>query len=348
MLATKKTARQYNLQSFVLRQFVMAHTMNSTFNSTSRHVEQLSHPANNLTCYTILAWRIILTNKQSTTIAVCCAVNILPVVLLNSALCFALYTTGKVAKASKFLIFILSLSDCATGLVTIPASVVLTTTLSHQRCCWLEMFTMFFGQSTGHFSFYIIMAIAVQRYLKVTPSLKFIGTFQQSILSLTGLKVATLVILLWSLFHGLVSTYFFGNVTSKVLNAAMVIVRLLIFVIVCVCYFRMYWSIRQHMNEEPQQQGTSLQTHSQENYKKFVKTVSITLIVLAVTYLPLMATDMWTRYYTLIKKIAAPQLPRFLYYLSFTMFFSNGAFNAIIFLRADKDLLAKLTIACKK
>ena len=326
----------------------MASIINPTFNSTSRHIEQIKFSASNLTCYTSLAWRIILTNKQSTTIAVCYAVTIFPIVLLNSALCFALYTTGKVAKASRFLIFILSLSDCMTGLVTIPASVVLTTALSHKRNCWLEMSVMFFGQSNGHFSFYITMAIAMQRYLKVTPSLKFIGTFRESVLSLTGLKVATLVLLLWSFCHGLVSTYFFGHVKSTVPNMTMVVVRLLILVIVYVCYFRMYWSIKRHVNEEPLQHSQSLQKHGQKTYKKFVKTVSLILIILAVTFLPALATDMWTGYYTLIKNTAAPRLPRFLYYLSFTAIYSNGIFNAIMFLRADKDLLVKLGINQQK
>ena len=209
----------------------------------------------NFDCYSVLVWRVYLSGQQQLVLSICVGLTIIPVVALNFALSFALYKLGDWRNKSKFFIFVLSISDTIFGLVAVPAHVVLSTALGSERSCWFERAFLFAAQSNGHFSFYTIMAIALERYLHVTSALRYgvesrgVAGFLTRLTSTTkGHWILLLIMLILSLIHGLVPTYFFGKVNSNIPNIVVVFVRFTILVATYILYVRMYIEIRSHVH----------------------------------------------------------------------------------------------------
>lgn len=298
-------------------------------------------------CYTTVAWRMILSPDQNLAIGVSYSFCILPTVILNAALCFALYKTKQLGKTSKFLVFLLSFSDCLSGLISVPGSVILFTLYGNTRNCWYERGLMFFGQTNGHFSLYIIMTLAIQKYFNVRPTFnKGNSCFEGLLESKRGLNVVVLICFGWSIFHGLVSVYFFGYVTSTIPNKILMVLRSVIVIVIYIFYFRLYFSIKRYLKKKDKSKSmqdvsaTTSLNNQREKVKKlyngFFRTIYFVLIAFAVSYVPVISMDTWTGYYTLFKKTAAPNLPRFLYFLSHSTLFFNCAVNAFLFLRRDE------------
>ena len=302
-------------------------------------------------CYSALAWRIYLTKRQNLILSVCYGSTILPTIMLNSMLWYALYSLGQWKKQSKFLIFVLTVSDTVMGLVSIPTTITLTSIYSYKRNCRLERLFMFFGQVNGHFSFYITLMIALQRYAKMRETSYGVSTFTRKILTKSGLRIIVWAVFSLSCAHGVVSTYFFGLVKSVVPNILMMILRGLILIVIQVCYCRVYIAVKKHLRTRVTPRDSECTTPSQRDEKKrprrsrFSKvnrTVLIVIILLILSYLPATITDMWTGYYTLFLGITAPMLPRFLFYVSFTTIFMNCALNAGVIIYHDWSSLRRV------
>ena len=325
-----------------------------------------------LSCYTTVAWRIILSSAQLKTVAASVSVLILPTILLNFAVCIALFKTKQLKSSSRFLVFVLSVSDLIAGIFTIPLTVILFTLFGNTRSCWFERMLVFVGGVNGHFSLYIILAIAIQRYLKIKASPKSSVILARAFQSKSGLRVLVFACGVWSILHGLVSVYFFGAKTNNIPNIIMMFLRTIIMLIIYVYYFRLYFTIKKHVQnrarwqqpgkQQRQQKQKQQQPHEKQQqpqqkqqqqpaqlemkarstsgpnvYDAFFKTVFLILVIFAVCYVPVLAFDVWTGYYTLIRKTAAPQLSRFLYFLAHCPMFMNSTLNAAVFLYRDKN-----------
>lgn len=293
-------------------------------------------------CYSLIAWRVILTPAERKAVAASCGVLILPTMLLNYAVCIALYKTKQLKSISKLLIFVLSASDFVTGCFTIPASVILFTVFGTRRCCWLEMATVLVGQSNGQFANCIILVLALQRYMKARPNSRSSNALTR-MLSNPGLRYTIMACGVFSLLHGLSTVFFLGFVSSSIPNIILMNVRILIMVVIYVCYFRLYFSIKKHVHNISHWQNsrsteisqTPASTKTEDSYSSFFKTVYIILVVFAICFLPILIFDLWTGIYTHFKKAPAPHLARFLYFLSHAPFFMNSSFNAAVFLYRD-------------
>ena len=288
-------------------------------------------------CYSVLVWRVYLSDQQQLILSICFGLTILPVVILNFALSFALYKLGDWRNKSKFFIFVLSISDTIFGLVAVPAHIVLSTALGSERSCWFERAFLFAAQSNGHFSFYTIMAIALERYLHVTSALRYgavsrgVAGFLTRLTSTTkGHWILLLIMLILSLIHGLVPTYFFGKVQSNIPNIIMVFVRFIILAAIYISYIRMYIEIKKHVRAN---------RPLNQRHNKAFRTVVTILIIYTVSFIPGIVTDFWTSYYSYVKESAAPTTLRFTYYLSFTLVYLNGAINAGVLIKANRRVL---------
>ena len=288
-------------------------------------------------CYSVLVWRVYLSDQQQLILSICFGLTILPVVILNFALSFALYKLGDWRNKSKFFIFVLSISDTIFGLVAVPAHIVLSTALGSERSCWFERAFLFAAQSNGHFSFYTIMAIALERYLHVTSALRYgavsrgVAGFLTRLTSTTkGHWILLLIMLILSLIHGLVPTYFFGKVQSNIPNIIMVFVRFIILAAIYISYIRMYIEIKKHVRAN---------RPLNQRHNKAFRTVVTILIIYTVSFIPGIVTDFWTSYYSYVKESAAPTTLRFTYYLSFTLVYLNGAINAGVLMKANRRVL---------
>ena len=305
-------------------------------------------------CYTAVAWRIYLTKKQNLILSIFYGSTVIPVVVLNSLLCYALSTLGQWKKQSRVLIFLLSVSDALMGFVSIPGTILLTTIFSHQRHCLIERLIVFFGQANGHFSFYIILAIAMQRFVKLQWSYLDKCILTRIVLTKSGMTTMISSIFLFSCAHGLVSTYFFGLIDTPVPNIVMMILRGIIFVLIQFCYYRVYIGVRNHIkrNPLPNCNGSNNLDRQDEKkatnqalYSKINRTVLFAMLLLALSYLPATVADIWTGYYSLFLGTQAPILPRFVFYLSFTTIFLNCALNAGVFIYHDWRSLGRVYTA---
>ena len=329
--------------------------MNNSTQIALNGLGNYSHPLiHKPDCYSALAWRIYLTKRQHLVLSVCYGSTILPTIILNSLLWYALCSLGHWKKQSKFLILLLTISDTVMGLVSIPATIALTSIYSYKRDCRLERLVLFFGQANGHFSFYITLMIALQRYAKMRETSNGVSTFTRKILIKSGLKVIVWAVFFLSCAHGVVSTYFFGLVKSVVPNILMMILRGLILIAIQVCYYRVYIAVKRHLRTRVMPKVSDVTISSQPDEKKkprrsrFSKvnrTVLIVIVLLILSYLPATITDMWTGYYTLFLGITAPMLPRFLFYVSFTTIFMNCALNAGVIIYHDWSSLRRVFTA---
>ena len=223
------------------------------------------------------------------------------------------------------------------GLVAVPSKVVLSTALGSERSCWFERAFLFVAQTNGHFSFYTIMAIALERYLHVTSALRYgvesrgIAGYLTRLTSTTkGHYILLLFILILSLIHGLVPTYFFGGVQSNIPNIVVVFVRIAILAATYISYVRMYIEIRKHVRAN--------RPLNQKHNKAF-RTVVTILIIYTVSFITTFVTNAWVSYYSYVKETAVPTTLTFTYYLSFTFVQLNGAMNAGVLIKANRRVL---------
>ena len=224
--------------------------------------------------------------------------------------------------------FVLSVSDTVSGLVTVPAYVILGTVLGRKLSCWFERANLFVAQTNLHFSFYTILAIALERYLHITSALRY-GVESRGMAGyLTGLTSTTKghytllpVMFILSVYHGLVATHFFGKVESDVPSIVNMFVYLLILAAIYISYVRMCFAIRKHVRAN----RPLNQTHNQA-----FRTVVTILIIYTVIFIPFIVTDFWTAYYIYVKRSAAPITLRFTHYLSLALVCVNGAINAVV------------------
>lgn len=301
-------------------------------------------------CYTTVAWRTVLSANQNIAIGASYSIAILPSILLNSALSYALYKTGQLKKKSRLLVCCLSLSDLFSGLVTIPGSAVLFAVYGKTRICHFERPFLFVGQVNGHFSLYVLVLIAMQRYFAVKPrtALSHNRIVEFAFFSNKGLAVVLAFVFAWSVLHGLVTVYFFGHVKSGAPNLFMVIVRAIFLIVTLFLYFRLYYSIRQHRvsmaSNHTSVLGHASSAHTlpmKRNYDTFSRTLFLVLVAFIISYIPVILTDCWTGYYT-FKKMQVPNTARFCFYLSFSTLYLFSTLNTAIFLRRDKAAMSIL------
>ena len=294
------------------------------------------------TCYTTIAWRTMLSPNQNLIIGLTMSLAIIPAILLNSAYCYALYSTKQLKRKSKLLVFLQSASDLFFGAISIPGSVILFIAFGNIRSCWLERLVMFIGQTNGHISLYILMVIAMQRYFAVRPRL---GSSNNALakfllLSRTGLAITIFIVVVWSTFNGLVSVYFFGYLNSTIPNIMVMVLRSFIVLLIYIIYFRLYFSIKSHQRDMTERNRSPSEISQVEcckrsrKYSSFLKTVSLVLIVNAGSYVPLVAADCWTGFYT-FRNVYSPKDIRFAYYLLHFTVFLNACLNTAIYLFRD-------------
>ena len=285
-------------------------------------------------CYTALVWRVYLPRYQRLIVASSLGLTILPVVLTNLALSFSLYKSGEWKKKSKFFIFALGISDTLFGLVTIPNNVVLMTLFGDRRSCWFETVFMFIGQTNGHISFYMMVIIALERYLSVATTLNLgithkLVRFTTFLSSTTGHRVVLAVVACCSMFHGTVACYFFGYARgSHAANVLMMVVRFIVLFAIYFCYFRIYLALKKYVrikNDLPI-----------KRHRKTFRTIATILIIYTVCYAPFIVIDIWRAYYTFALQTAAPNALRFALALAFVFVYLNNAINAVVFLRANR------------
>ena len=287
-------------------------------------------------CYSVAVWRVYLSDQQRLVLSISYGLTIFPIVVLNFALSFGLYKLGDWKQKSTFFVFVLSVSDTVSGLVAVPAYVILGTVLGRERSCWFERVSLFVAQTTLHFSCCTILAIALERYLHITSALRYgiesrgmAGYLTRLTSTTKGHYTLLPVMFILSVYHGL-ATQLFGKVESDVPSIVNMFVYLLILAAIYISYVRMYFAIRKHVRVN----RPLNQTHNQA-----FRTVVTILISYTVIFIPFIVTYFWTAYYIYVKRSAVPITLRFTHYLSLALVCVNGAINAVVLLKVNRQVM---------
>ncbi len=313
-------------------------------------------------CYNAFVGRMILTRAQNVSIAASTALLLPIMVSCNAAVIIAFYKTKQFNLVFNWNLATLCFSDCVLGLVSLPLYCVLFTAFGHQRTCWYEQLTMVVLQTNSHFSAYMMAVIALQRYLKARPTLAE-SWLTEKMVSKQGMIFTNSLVLIVSILHGIVSTYFFNSTTTKIPNMIMMIINLFIVLGVYICYIRLFRGIKVHVAStlilienpaERRHDSTTSTTNSSHPlyYNELAKTMYYILTSFAVCSIPYLITDFYTGYYSIVLKLNAPQTLRYLYYMSLWPLSLNTINNALILLyrnkKAAKYIKDSLRIACCK
>lgn len=297
-----------------------------------------------LYCYNSFLWRQQLSRTQTNVIAAC-LILIIPVILTaNGALVFALYKTDQTKTMPNKLALLLSISDVMLGLICIPTQVFLFAKFPTTRVCLYELTSIFITQLNAHFSMYIVMIIALQRYFKVNPSLRSRTSWvTEALHSSSGIAVLVTTAFVLSIGHGLVTTYFFNTTKSKIPNYVLMCMNMTALITVYGMYVTLFLRVRIHTRNSRQlhevngRQATADGNPGNITYfKDFTKTIAIILIIFAICFMPYLIMDFVTGWYSFAKKTASPQMIRFMYYISFTPGYFFSAINATILLYRNK------------
>ena len=311
----------------------MHHSMNTT--AVSRQI-----------CPNAFDQRIILSNLQLLIMATCLIVIILTIIPINLLLVISMVKTRQIIGVSKKYILVMSISDCLLGAVTIPTSLVTFTTYGKLRSCKIEYAAIFMQQFNVHVSVYMIFLLALHRYIKLTPNFQTQRRLPLWVTSVTGSRCLIVASFFISACHGTMSTRAFGSrigysIPSMLLKAQDIGLAITVSII----YIKLFFKIKKHtktsMVWSPMRSGnkaTSKNVEKPRYVKKLAKTIFMILLAVSICYFPFILFDLWTSFYTYIKKKSAPQMVRFLYYMSWNFTFLNGVINALIIIYRNEQL----------
>ena len=294
-------------------------------------------------CYNALAWRIILTKKQSFTVGICIALIIIPTILTNGSLLIGLMRTKQHKLSCIIYIKMTAIFGCMSAATGFLMYVFLFTVFHDIRNCIFERASLFIAQVNSHVLGYLILVLAIDRYFSVRPNLRQKTGYLKWILSTKGSYALVTLAIILSLLHGLVTVEFFGTAKSNIGKLIMAIVNVVIAVSVYIAYLRLYFELRAHERSVKNlrlAQSSSVQVKSGSKYlHEFAKTIAVILVAGMLCFLPFITMDIWTGWYTLVRKIAAPRDLRFVYYLSLIPVFINSSINASLLLYRNDQAL---------
>eukprot|EP00112_Aurelia_sp_Birch-Aquarium-sp1_P018037 Seg4245.1 transcript_id=Seg4245.1/GoldUCD/mRNA.D3Y31 product="hypothetical protein" protein_id=Seg4245.1/GoldUCD/D3Y31 len=294
-------------------------------------------------CYNALAWRIILTKTQSFTVGICIALVIIPTILTNGSLLIGLMKTKQRKLSCIIYIKMTAMFGCFSGTTGFLMYVLLFTIFHDRRACMFERASLFMAQMNSHVLGCLILALAVDRYFSVRPKLRQQTGIIKLILSTKGSYALVTFTIILSLLHALVTVEFFGTAKSNITKLIMTLFNIVIAVIVYIAYLRLYFELRAHERSVKSLrlvQSSSVKVKSGSKYlHEFVKTIAVILVAGMLCYLPFITMDIWTGWYTLVRKVAAPRDIRFFYYLSVIPAFINSSINAVLLLYRNEKAL---------
>lgn len=298
-------------------------------------------------CKNALAYRVILTEKQSRIIAILIGIVILPSLLTNGLLLFAMMKTKRKELACRTYVILTSFCGCLNSVSGIPMYVLLFTTYHNTRYCLFERISIFTVLTNAYVLVYSVLVLAIDRYLNVRPGFGWSKRLARVMRSNNGTIVVCVSIVLMSMLHSLMSASFFISVNFTIGKYITVALNCFIACGVYVAYLKLYCEINAHNNSFRREfdANEASQGKTPPYVHEFIKTVAILLVAGVLCYLPFIIMDIWTGWYTMVQTTVAPQTVRFVYYLAVIPVLMHSSINSMLFLYRNEK--AKQYI-CKK
>ena len=301
-------------------------------------------------CQNAFTNRIILTSAQHSAVAACLALFIPLTVSINACLALGLYKTKLLTSRSQWYVLLLTISDGIYGMTSVPLMLLLFTFYRSTEFCALEYAAIFAIQLNMNASFYFILLISFYRYMKIDPSLKN-RTFRGLRRSIMSGKLANLSVVLCVVFpmlHAICSTYVFGAITTVIPNLAMKFFEIVILIAIYALYCRLYFRVMRKKDRyiETVNHAIRIQQNKSAYADRFVMTVVFILIALSMSFVPMMITDVWTLYDSLILDIPPSRDLYFCYYLACMFMTTSCVVNAVILIYRNNQVRQYLFARC--
>ena len=278
-------------------------------------------------------------------------------VTINSVLAVTLWKTKQLNNSTNIYIFLLSLSDCMLGSVAMPLTAGLYLTHTSPKKCKLYVIARGFSSFNGHFSGYLILLVAFDRYMRVRVDFTEDNGCFKRLKSKCGSISLIASGFTWSVLAG-GSTVIENELAIKLPSICMYVTEMCGMITAFVLYIRMYYKTLRHVKTSMVYQGTSNKKqagevlnqeemkHKNGNTPKYTgelrKTILFILITVAVCYFPFV-----TRLYiTGFVKGTVSHSVRMSFALSLATTYFNSFLNACIILYRNSRLSGYLKAQC--
>ena len=206
-------------------------------------------------------------------------------VLLNSILIFSFVATKQVTQhTSNLLIFFISLSDLATGLIFMPiVANILLYTDTEDICLKLKIYVL--GGGFGTFSAMLAVLVAIDRYLHMNPDLHNRQSITRKMFKMPFVFISILVVF-WLIMSLPIVTIFRG-IENGMLNVAIsctsVVILASLILITVALYTRGYLRIRRVADNNPVYRESG---ETPEYVRSLYKTVLVLVLLVCVHLVP--------------------------------------------------------------
>ena len=296
-------------------------------------------------CSEIHRNRLSLTLNQNIVVFVITVITACLTVTTNSVLAVTLWKSRQLNNSTNIYIFLLSLSDCMQGTVTMPLTSTVYLTYDKVKKCKLFISTQAFSPFNIHLSGYLILLIAFDRYITVRPSLSGNNGCLQMLKSKQGLVALASLCFIWSV-AAAGSILIENELANKLPTICLGIIDIFAMTVIFVLYIRMYIRVWRHtktsvvykdkVNEEQTIKKIKCKRKSKLRFQnELAKTVLLIMIAVPVCYLPLIVSHAYVTGYS---KGTISNRAQFVYHISFPIAYLNSFLNACIVLYRNRTL----------
>ncbi len=264
-----------------------------------------------------------------------------PIIITANVLFIAsmIATKQSLTKSSNFLIVCLSCSDCLIGAILMPLQCVENFWYDFNEICLLKRIAAFVQLYFCGMSMSMTMLLALDRYLHMNPNFqnppsKLAKLFKRPKIYFTVFGSCLFQVVVSFAIH--LTTKHFPN-TIMLFVSFFCIFMVFSITLVAAIYTRGYLRIRRYVAENPIYANRGEASESPEYLNALFKTVLILLIVIIISWLPILAYSTFLAC-TKFGKTASLERRTLLKKTSFLLFNFNSAINAvIIFYRNEKS-----------
>ncbi len=291
----------------------------------------MQYANSNMICGDIM-WPLDVPQVHLTSWGVVSAILSPLVILFNVLLIMAMKKTGDTKSITANYIIIMSVSDIGIGLIVMPMIFAMVTSESARTSCSFQSATQFFAFAVGYTSFLLLIAIAVDRYIRMTLLTKY-----ESVMNTFRMKCTVVGIVIVSFSFALLTVFYL----SFPMHMAAVSMNVTFISVIYIVYTSMLCRLdKQAIPSTPpsslkeKSRGRSLIRKRRSRRKRDIavtKTVKILLGTIFIMYMPYnIISSIWT-YYKFYKKENPGLFLNVSVFWTYIVLFLNSVANVFVY-----------------
>ena len=249
----------------------------------------------------------------------------------NLFLIYALRKTKQLSSISNVFMVIMCGSDSCFCIIAQPLTVIyLVNLISRKENCLVEFLAVLTGHFFSYFTFYMVIAIALDRYLRVTK----LNNYNEHM----NRRRALILVIVNTLLSASIS---FATVTSNIflfeIKVIITVFNTIIILTISSCYFVVLRRVR----IRPSSGLTVVQRLSKEDMKRrtrTIRTVRFLIAAVVIMYMPYNLSTLIRSYYQFHERRYSGEIIDMLAALSFVLVEMFSIINAVIYGIGNKEV----------